>query len=163
MTKPKYSLIEIEMRWLVDKSKLPDISSLKRIEVTDKYFSETRTRLRSMIDTSTNEVIFKLTKKYGKISPYSEPITTLYLSEYEYDLYNKMDGNILRKNIYHYYFKEKKFLIEIFTEPAVDFVLLEAEESSEEALHQLPVPEFVIRDVTAEKKFEGYSISNCKL
>lgn len=160
MDKPKYSLIEIEKRWLVNKDLLPDISELKKIEITDKYFPDTRIRLRKMFDTSSSDAKYKLTKKYGKISSNSEPLTTLYLSESEYNLYNKLDGNILIKNIYLYPFSGKRFLIEIFIKPEVEFILLEVEAVSEDELSKLNIPDFIFEDVTNKSQYEGYSIAN---
>jgi len=157
---PKYSLIEIERKWIVNKDKLPDISKLKKIEVTDKYFPNTRTRLRRMLDTETKEVKFKLTKKYGKITPQSEPLTTLYLSEYEYELFNEQKGYNLIKNTYQFPFSGNIFLIEFFIKPEVDFILMEVEVLSEKLINKLKVPDFVIKEVTNEKEYEGYAIAS---
>lgn len=157
---PKYSLLEIEKKWIIDKDNLPDISTLQLIEVTDKYFPVTRIRLRKMFYNESNETKYKLTKKYGKISTQSEPLTTLYLSEFEYNLFNLLEGFVLIKNIYQYPFSGKIFLIELFKIPAVNFILLEAEASSEEEIDSQKIPGFVIKEVTNEKEYEGYEIAS---
>ncbi len=157
---PKYSLLEIEKKWTVNKEKLPDISKLRKIEVTDKYFPGTRTRLRQMIDTHSNEIVYKLTKKYGKITSQCEPLTTLYLSRDEFDMFNKLDGFVLIKKIYRYPYSGKDFLIEIFIKPEVDFILLETEAKSEKEINELQIPGFVIKEVTNEKEYEGYTIAD---
>jgi len=156
---PKYSLLEIERKWTVNKDKLPDISKLKLIEITDKYFPGTRTRLRRMFDTETKDVKYKLTKKYGKITQQTEPLTTLYLSEFEYDLFNKLEGYVLIKSLYQYPYNGNVFLLELFIKPEVGFILMEVEASSEKIINELEVPDFVIYDVTNVKEYEGYSIA----
>ncbi|MDZ4713652.1 MAG: hypothetical protein SGI89_15195 [bacterium] len=88
---------------------MPELYKLILIEVTDKYFLGTRTRLRRMENTDTHEIQYKLTKKYGKISPQSEPLTTLYLTESEFNFYNCLNGSILIKKIYRYPFESKIF------------------------------------------------------
>jgi len=157
---PKYSLLEIEKKWTVNKDKLSDLSNLKRIEVTDKYFPGTRTRLRKMFDTETKETKYKLTKKYGKITQQTESLTTLYLSKFEYDFFNQQAGYILIKNIHQFPFSGNIFLIEGFIKPEVDFILMEVEASSEKIINELEVPDFVINDVTNEKGYEGYNIAS---
>lgn len=157
--KPKYSSLEIERKWTVSKELLPDISKLNRIRVTDKYYPGTRTRLRKIEYTQNDEVKYKLTKKYGKITPQAEPLTTLYLSKFEYDLFNKNEGYLLIKDLHQYPYCGNNFLIEFFIKPKVDFILLEVEAATEMIINELKVPEFAIRDVTNEKNYEGYSIA----
>lgn len=156
---PKYSLLEIEKKWTVNREKLPDLSHCKLIEISDKYFPDTRTRLRKMFDTETKDSVYKLTKKYGKISSQSEPITTLYLTENEFNLFNQIQGNILAKKVYRYDFSGITFLVEFFIKPEVDFVILEAEAKTEKEIDNLIIPDFAETDVTNVVSYEGYSIT----
>ncbi|MBS1516706.1 MAG: hypothetical protein JSS91_01320 [Bacteroidetes bacterium] len=160
--RPKYSLTEFERRWLVEKKLLPDLSELEETIITDKYFPGTRTRLREMIRSISGEKIFKLTKKYGKVSGMSEPLTTIYLSEEEYSLFNSNEGYILKKSFYRYPYSGTGFLIEIFKIPETEFILAEAEASSEEELTKLVLPDFISEEVTQDKRYEGYSIASGK-
>lgn len=158
--KPKYSLIEFERRWLVNKDLIPDVTVLEKIQISDKYFPDTRMRLREMINIQKGETVYKLTKKYGKISTNSEPLTTIYLSQSEYDLYNRIEGYLLKKIIYRYPYSGSIFLIEFFLFPESDLILAEAEAQSEEELSLLNLPDFISKEVTNEKKYEGYSIAS---
>ncbi|MBK8983896.1 MAG: hypothetical protein IPM38_16650 [Ignavibacteria bacterium] len=157
--RPKYSLIEFERRWIVRKEMIPDLSELERIEIYDKYFPDTRMRLRKMVNTLTNITDYKLTKKYGKTSAVSEPLTTIYLSETEYFLFSRQDGFELRKTIFRYPFSGNIFLLEFFRYPELNIILAEAESSSEKELSRLAIPDFTEREVTSEKMYEGYSIA----
>jgi CYTH domain-containing protein len=156
---PKYSLLEIEKKWTINKDKLHELSNCKLIQITDKYFPDTRTRLRKMVDTETGDIKYKLTKKYGKISSQCEPLTTLYLSENEFNLFNELQGYILIKDIYRYTFSDTTFLVEFFIKPKVDFILLEVEAKTEIEINELIVPDFAETDVTNIKEYEGYSIA----
>ena len=158
--RPKYSLIEFERRWLVNIELLPDISVLEKIQITDKYFPDTRMRLREMINIQKGDTVYKFTKKYGKISSNSEPLTTIYLSKDEFDLYNRLDGYLLKKTLYRFPYSGSIFLIEFFLFPDSDLILAEAEAQSEEELSLLNLPEFISIEVTSEKKYEGYSIAS---
>ncbi|MFZ1321723.1 MAG: hypothetical protein WAT71_09230 [Ignavibacteria bacterium] len=158
--RPKYSLIEFERRWLVNIELLPDISGLEKIQVTDKYFPDTRMRLREMTDIQKGETVYKLTKKYGKITLNSEPLTTIYLSKNEFDLYNKINGYGLKKTLYRYPYFGSIFLIEFFSFPVKDLILTEAEAQTEEKLSLLKLPDFISREITTDKNYEGYSIAS---
>lgn len=78
---PKYSLPEIERRWLVDLTRI-ELDRLGEPElIEDRYLIGTRLRLRRM--SGPMGVVYKLVKKYGR-SGWVEPITNLYLDEVEY-------------------------------------------------------------------------------
>lgn len=158
--RPKYSLIEFERRWLVKKDMIPDISVLEKILITDKYFPDTRMRLREMTNTQKGETVYKLTKKYGKITDSSEPLTTIYLFQAEFDLLNRLDGYGLKKTLYRFPYSGNIFLIEFFSFPITDLILAEAESQSEKELSQLILPDFISKEITTDKNFEGYSIAS---
>ena len=98
----KYSREEIERRWLLNSQSLPNLTELEMWEVTDKYFEETRLRLRRMYSPKTRKEVYKLCKKYGKTSDISEPITNLYLTNAEHTLIDQIPGIELRKRKYEY-------------------------------------------------------------
>lgn len=158
--RPKYSLIEFERRWKVNKDLIPDVSGLEEIQISDKYFPDTRMRLREMTDIQKDKTVYKLTKKYGKITGNSEPLTTIYLSKDEFDLFNRMDGYSLKKTLYRYPYFGINFLIEFFIFPVSDLILAEAEASTDNELSNLKLPEFISSEVTPDKKYEGYSIAS---
>ncbi|MEZ5162295.1 MAG: hypothetical protein R2688_00810 [Fimbriimonadaceae bacterium] len=96
---PKYSLPEIERRWLVDESQLPDLNVLPVTHILDLYIDNTRMRLRKMT-AQDGTTTYKLCKKYGPSGPYSEPITNIYLTKEEYETFQHLSGRWVEKNRY---------------------------------------------------------------
>ena len=83
----KYSRIEYERRFLVacraDWKKFVEPYS-KTFE--DKYFKDTRLRLRVLTDSDSRRQLIKLTKKFESDSPYFQMISTIILSPVEYQI-----------------------------------------------------------------------------
>ncbi|MBL8048350.1 MAG: hypothetical protein JNJ45_06675 [Chthonomonas sp.] len=95
---PKYALIEIERRWLVDADQLPDLSEVPVSEIEDRYIS---VNLRVRKVTRVGAVTYKMTRKYEFLSPLSRPITNLYLAEEEYHSLMQLPGTNIHKRRYH--------------------------------------------------------------
>ena len=93
---PRYALAEIARRWLVDATAVPDLSGTPYRLYEDLYLKDSRLRLRKITEPNGN-VLYKLGKKYGKLSVLSEPITTLYLSKMEYERFGVLDGDASTK------------------------------------------------------------------
>ena len=149
---PKYSLPEIERRWLVD---LPavDLRSTAFREIEDLYIADSRLRLRKV--SGPNELTFKLGKKYGKRTVLSEPITNLYLTEAEYRGLVVLPGKITRKRRYAL----PSGSLDVYLEPHGGLAILEVEFASEEAARQFEPPPFVTREITNDPKFSGASLA----
>lgn len=96
---PKYSLPEIERRWHVDPAKLPDLANLPYRDIEDRYFSGTRLRLRRIAAPGEGPT-YKLCKKYGPLTQFTEPITNIYLTEAEYRLFEVLEADVIRKRRY---------------------------------------------------------------
>lgn len=156
---PKYSRWEIERKWLIDKARLPELSGLKCFEIEDKYFVHTRMRLRKVLEPENGKITYKLGKKYGKVSEVAEPITNIYLSEIEFNKFNKLPGRLLKKNRYHYPFEDELFSIDHLIHPHDNLFLLEIEKKSEEAIREIKLPSFIGEEVTNVRIFEGYELS----
>ena len=92
---PKYSLLEIERRWLLHQSASPDLNTLPSLLITDRYLKGTRMRLRQIEEEG--HFRYKLVKKYGPISDLSEPITNIYLSQSEYELLATLPALVLTR------------------------------------------------------------------
>lgn len=156
---PKYSKLEHEKKWLLKKKSLPSLEALDKTKIVDKYFPETKIRLRKMTNLKSGENVYKLCKKYGKLTNTSEPITNIYLNESEYLLLNNLPGYILTKNRYGYPFHDKLYSIDEFTRSMEPFYLLELEIGDGESFEDVELPEFIERDVTEEEGFSGYSLA----
>lgn len=149
---PKYSILEVERRWLVDESLLPDLGSLKKQIITDIYISSSRMRLRKM--ERPDDVQYKLCKKYGRSSPFAEPITNIYLTKEEYDLFARLPGKKLIRERAAFVDQGKRYSINtiIFGNGPTT---AEAEFPNEEKAEQCQPPAFCVEDVTQNSAFEA--------
>ena len=143
----KYSLPEIERRWLVDLEAIGSLEGVGFTVIEDTYFPETRLRLRKM--TAFDGICqYKLCKKYGKQSELTEPITNLYLTEGEYTLLAKLPGKRIRKCRY----KLATGSLDIFEIPADAPAVFEKEFPSEEDAMAYTPPAFVLTEVTPDSE-----------
>jgi len=152
---PRYSQLEIERRWLVDKSLLPDLSSLPLRLITDRYLDHSRLRLRKI--EKADQVEYKLYKKYGKTSEISEPITNLYLSAEEYAMLSALPGRTLVRQRFTYLFQGVAFSINVVVgKPGP--VIAEAEFSSETEASECDPPPFCTEEISSQIEYEGVSL-----
>jgi CYTH domain-containing protein len=151
--RPKYALPEIERRWLVERADLPDLGSLPKMTIKDKYLSSIRLRLRLMHEENGSQ--YKLGKKYGDMRGYSESITNIYLSRGEYELLNKAAGLEVTKSRYHF----AGGSLDIY--PDTDRIILFSVEFSSEAFAaSYQPPDFVGEEVTHDPRFSGLALAS---
>lgn len=149
---PKYSILEVERRWLVDEALLPDPALLDKQIITDFYIDSTRMRLRKI--ELPDRVHYKLCKKYGRSSPFAEPITNIYLTKEEYDLFARLPGKKLIRERVLFVDQGKRYNINtiIFGNGPT---IAEAEFPTEEKAEQCQPPAFCVEDVTQNSAFEA--------
>ena len=152
-SRPKYSQLEIERRWLTDERLLPDLSALPgRRLITDKYLSHGRLRLRKI--EGGDEVQYKLCKKYGKCGEIVEPITNLYLTAEEYELLADLPGRMLVRQRFLYVYQDVPFSINVVVGKEVP-VIAEAEFASERKARECEPPPFCTEDVSGRIEYEA--------
>jgi CYTH domain-containing protein len=149
---PKYSLLEIERRWLVDLAKV-ELSGASCREIEDLYIAGSRLRLRKI--SAGREIAFKLGKKYGKRTLNAEPITNLYLTEDEYRLLSALPGTRVRKRRYSL----ERGSVDVYVAPRVGVAVFEVEFEDERAAREFVPPEFVTREITNDPAFSGVSLA----
>lgn len=156
MPEIKYSLPEIERRWLVDPGSpqldLPAHFSL----IEDIYIAGTRLRLRK-ITLPDASVQFKLCKKYPDKSGPMQSITNIYLAAEEFTLFVGLEGCQLKK---------KRFSVFGGSLDVFDFenlVIFEKEFRSAEAATAYNPPEIVGREITTENYWSGFEIARRRL
>lgn len=154
MTHPKYSLPEVERRWLVETASLPEFDIGSATVISDLYLSGTRLRLRRM-DSPGEAPIFKLVKKYGKVADHIEPITNLYLTEAEWRLLDALPGLRVRKQRIRY----AGGSLDIYSELEPRIVLFEVEFSSEETAAAYSPPPFAGREITGDPECSGHALA----
>ncbi|MEO0468344.1 MAG: hypothetical protein AAF206_01890 [Bacteroidota bacterium] len=90
----KYAKREQELRFLLP-APPDDLEQFPCKSIHDLYLNGSRMRLRKTI--SEHQTIFKLSKKIPLPEPNSQWISTIYLSEAEYNLFSILPGDQLRK------------------------------------------------------------------
>jgi CYTH domain-containing protein len=155
----KYACLEVECRYLLNKipEDLPDDPKGKGWLITDRYFPNTRLRLRQMESLSGKENIYKLTQKYRSETqnPYEATITNLYLTEAEYHHLEALDAKILKKRRYPYIVQNHSFSIDVFEGRHQGLILAELELENKTEADELVFPSFVLKDVTDDPFFSG--------
>jgi len=154
VSEPKYSLPEVERRWLVAPSHLSMLEGQSYREVEDLYVAQTRLRLRRVSGTN-GEVVYKFCKKYGKASSsLVNSITNLYLSESEYLVLAALKGNAVCKRRYSL----AGGAIDVYAgEPVV--AVFEVEFGSEQEAEQYVPPSFVGEEVTSNELYSGAALA----
>jgi len=153
----KYACLETERRYLL--SKIPD-DLLDKPEgwfITDRYFANTRLRLRHMKSVSEDEHIYKLTQKYRAESqnPIETTITNIYLTKQEYDFLEFLGGKMVKKTRYPYRPQNHKFSIDVFEGRHKGLILAELELDGQSGLAEDTLPWFALKEVTDDPFFTG--------
>lgn len=157
----KYSRVEYERRFLV----APESDWKKFVEpysktFEDKYLRDSRLRLRILTDSDSSRQLIKLTKKYESDSPYFQMISTIILSPEEYQIFDALEGNRLRKARYYHNYGGRIFSIDVFENELSGLVLCETESDGLEDLMSAEPPGYVKLEVTEDAFFTGGNL--CK-
>lgn len=157
----KYACMEFEYRYLI--SDIPNglLDDQTGWLITDRYFPDTRLRLRHMKSISSGEDVYKLTQKYRTESQsvYEATITNIYLSEAEYSRFESLEAKILKKIRYPYKTKDHSLSIDVFEDRHHGLVLAEMELENKMEVVGFVMPSFVLKDVTDDPFFTGGNLS----
>ena len=153
----KYACLELEYRYLLNK--IPDdlLDTSQGWLITDRYFPNTRLRLRHMQSFVGDENIYKLTQKYHSETQnaYETTITNVYLTEAEYNLLEALEGKVLKKKRYPYTLPSYSMSIDVFEDRHQGLILAEMERKKKLDTDELALPPFVLKDVTEDPFFTG--------
>ena len=153
----KYACLEIESRYLM--KKVPDglLDDSNSWLITDRYFSNTRLRLRHMKSVSREEDIYKLTQKYHDETQgaYETTITNIYLTEVEYNLLGSLEAKIIHKKRYPYTMQNYALSIDVFEGRHQGLILAEMESEKKVEADAFVLPSFILKDVTDDPFFTG--------
>ncbi|WP_377301201.1 hypothetical protein [Rhodanobacter umsongensis] len=154
MAHPKYSLPEIERRWLVSPGCPTGLENLPHWVVEDMYIEGTHLRLRKM-SSSRGEVVYKFCKKYGRVASLANPMTNIYLSEAEYRTLSMLKGRSICKRRY----AVAGGSIDVYPDlPSVAIFEMEFE-SEGDAADYVP-PGFVGDEVTRDAQYSGDALAS---
>ena len=156
----KYACLEIERRYLLNKLPNDLLDNPKGWLITDRYFPNTRLRLRHMQSLSGNEHVYKLTQKYRSEAQnaYETTITNVYLIEAEYHLFASLEGKVLKKTRYSYTLPGYSLSIDVFEGRHQGLILAEMELEKKAESDEFAFPSFVLQDVTEDPFFTGGSL-----
>ena len=153
----KYACLETERRYLL--KKFPDdlLDTTNGWLITDRYFPNTRLRLRHMKSISGKENIYKLTQKYRAESQnaYETTITNVYLTEAEYNFLEPLEAKIIKKKRYPYSAQNHNFSIDVFEGRHQGLILAEMEFERQSELGEFALALFALKDVTDDLFFTG--------
>jgi len=153
-SQPKYSLPEIERRWLVSPTFLAALDGVPHRIVEDLYIEGTHLRLRKMVNTS-GETAYKFCKKYGRSTSLANPITNIYLSEEEYRTLSALKGKRTCKRRYAI----ADGSIDVY-EGISTLAIFEVEfESESDAMNYAP-PDFAGDEVTDHASYSGAALAS---
>lgn len=146
----KYARIERERRFLVDR--FPSAGAVRIRHIADRYIDGTQLRLREQSDNG-GPAVFKLTQKVPARANGAQQglITNIYLSEAEFRLLAELPAKILRKVRYSL----PPFGIDVFEGSLQGLRMAEAEFESAAEPDALIVPDFILQEVTDDKRFTG--------
>jgi len=142
MKPPKYSLPEIERRWLVPDTGLAQLASRPYRIIEDVYVAGTLLRLR-VVREPDGETIYKLCKKYGRRDALANPITNIYLTEEEHLVLSALPGACVRKRRH----AMPEGAIDVYPAP-LSLAIFEMEFDSEQAAANYIPPSFAGAEIT---------------
>ena len=153
----KYACLEVECRYLLNNTPEDLLDNPKGWLITDRYFPDTRLRLRHMKSLSGDENIYKLTQKYRSETqnPYETTITSIYLADAEYHRFDALEAKVLKKKRYPYTVQNHSFSIDVFEGRHQGLILAEIELEEKAGASALDFPSFVLKDVTEDTFFTG--------
>ena len=153
----KYACLEVECRYLLKSIPAERLDNPQGWLITDRYFPNSRLRLRHMQSLSGGEHIYKLTQKYRSETqnPYETTITNLYLTEAEYNHFEVLEAKVLKKRRYSQTVQSHTFSIDVFDGRHQGLILAELELENQLEADKVVLPSFVLSDVTEDPFFTG--------
>ncbi|CAN5231265.1 hypothetical protein BH09BAC6_BH09BAC6_22870 [soil metagenome] len=152
----KYALIERERRFLLR----VDVELIKELPfktIADHYLQNSSLRLRRV--TGQSGSIYKLTQKGPANTLGKSEITTIYLNETEYEVFNKHESVWVEKTRYIKEFNDLIIGIDRYLNNADELWVAEVEFDNDGQMQQFEMPLHYIREVTADPDFNGFQLA----
>jgi len=152
----KYARVERERRFLL--AAPPPLSAVAGSRrITDRYLPGTRLRLRRVDWLESGTCEFKFTQKVPGDSPGHARglITSIYLSQAEYDVLAALPAAVLTKTRISF----PPLGVDVFGPPLHGLVLAEAEFGTDEEALAFPVPSDAVAEVTDDPRFTGGNLA----
>jgi hypothetical protein len=156
----RYARWEFERRFL---ARVPSaVSSENSWDVVDRYLESSRLRLRRMHPLGDGQPVFKFGKKDVPAPPdFSRmTITTIYLSQAEYELLLPLPAFELRKRRHRVEEGGRLFSVDVFDGALSGLVLAETDfETADELEQDVELPGWVVRDVSRDERLTGGALA----
>jgi CYTH domain-containing protein len=148
----KYALVERERRFLLAGPPPANMAAARR-QITDRYLTGTRLRLRVVNYPGSRATEYKLTQKVpsGRPGPVQGLITNIYLAEDEYSVFATLPAVVLSKTRV----SVPPLSIDIFSPPLHGLVLAEAEFATDSQASCFRPPACSLAEVTDDARFTG--------
>jgi CYTH domain-containing protein len=149
--KTKYARVERERRFLLDD--VPDGAVLRTTRIVDRYIVNTGLRLRRAEENteSGEQTVHKLTQKLARPGGGPGLITTIYLSESEYEALAAIPAERLAKTR----LSIPPFGIDVFESVLRGLLLAEIEFETDDDMLAFSAPGWAIAEVTDDVRFTG--------
>lgn len=150
---------EIEKKWLIHQKDIPyDLSKADKYQVEQTYICfEPEIRIRKI----NNGERYTLTIKSNmSVDGLIRDELEYYITEESYkQLIVKKEGNTIYKTRYQLYDKDQMREIDIFKGNLSGLAYMETEFANEEWANREPTPDWVIKDVTNDKRYKNQSLA----
>lgn len=155
---PKYSHVERERRFLVDRARLPLLPD-HWLLIEDRYIRGTRMRLRRMTDSVSGAIAYKLAKKYEANDPLARPMVNAYLTAAEYGVLADLPADVVIKRRHDVCAGEHEFGVDVFEQELAGLLLAEVDATDAAMLAAVPMPSWAIRDVSHDARYQGGALA----
>ncbi len=156
----KATRTELRRTFLIADLPEPLTRASSHVQLFDDYISNTRIRLRSIRDPET-----KLWTRILQQREVSQPGSTIeyaeiYLNAAEYERFEIFEGTEIRKNRYPFDHDSGHYELDVYLWPRwglnTAIILFE----NEDEMNKFVPPQFLIREITADKYFYGENLVN---
>jgi CYTH domain-containing protein len=153
----KYARVERERRYLLRDFPPGLERTAAHQQIFDNYITNTNLRLRKVRDPHKREWTWKLTQKFAPDpQDFARTIvTSICLTQYEYETLAVFEGNEIRKNRYPYEHEGRAYAVDVFLGTLWGLILAETDFTTDEELRAFAPPPFAVLDVTDDELFTG--------
>ena len=151
--KPKYAWIERERRWLCHS--VPRHRVLRSEHFTDLYVTGTNLRLREAVPLGGGPTMRRLGRK-ADVEPSVRLLTSIYLSDKEYEILSSLPGKVLTKTRHHVgAVHGVEVSVDEFTGHLDGLIMAEAEFEDMHSMASYRMPDFAFAEVTNDLRYTG--------
>jgi CYTH domain-containing protein len=156
--------VEIERKWLLDPENIPidlEKEAVGKWEITQTYFNfSPEMRVRKIIDNNGETYYTMAVKSDMSVDGLTRNEKEWYISGEEYEhILTKSEGSSISKTRYRIDKGDLHYEYDIFHDQLNGLVYLEIEFTSEDAAHDFQQPDYIIKDVTADKRYKNQELA----